>query len=358
MNILHLIAKCRDACIKNETPIIYKNNQVASKGVSLFTADNSKIFAIERNEQKIINYDQLRFGIQYHMGIKQNYPRFTQLIGDSQLFSASGTRFAQHVLNEFVNKMYPDSIVLFGFTGKYDEQTKATEVNHLLSLMVDNKTIDDNRVLANMVDFHTPAAISEWPGTFISENIKYFTLVYSDSIKPETKFGEDTPTTDNLTNSAAICFEGGIQSLLQAINLLNRNIPVVGVTGLRDLSDMTNPRYYDVDSSKPYLSAIGFLQYIQEKTKRQTITETDIKKCIAEYLNTYALYNIWAKDADTKQALWEEAMNKFITYKTWTKLDRLELISNKHRDLQHETTFVNIQGNQGIVFNNKLRNNI
>lgn len=331
MGILDLIQSSRNTFLSSSS--------FMPSSLKIYSNKEKKVFGIERQDQASINYDELRHKIAYQLGVQEAYPQFTQLFGDSQLFSPKGTQFAYHVLNDFINIQYPKSIILYGFTGKHDPIKKSTDVNHLLSLMVDNKQVDAKRVLANVVDFHTVLAIKEWPGVCISENVNNFTLIYTNSEKPGARFGDDTPTTDHLTNTAAICFEGGIQSLLQSINLVNKGVPILGVTGLRDLSDLRNPLAYEVESGKPYLSAIHFLHFMKEKVKKnKEWGETEVKDWTSEYLNKFALTSSKAKDVDTKSALWNEAMKKFVDNRIGDKLDHLKVIACPTKEIKDLVT--------------------
>src|SRR3990167_819500 len=137
MRILELIPQSRNEFIQEAATSIYTNSQSQEHSrVKIFAADNYKIFGINRDDQENINYDALRHTISYLMGFQNTYPKFVQMIGDSQPFSPEGTQFAQQRLNDFVLNQYPDCIILFGFTGKYYKEKNITDTNHLLSLMV------------------------------------------------------------------------------------------------------------------------------------------------------------------------------------------------------------------------------
>lgn len=332
IKILELIRQSGDKFAQSLCKTIEKTN------IQLFEDESkNKIFGINFENQETIDFDHLRHVINYHLTKQNNYPEFCQLIGDSQLFSIQGTRFAQSYLKNFLTNR-PNVIMLYGYTGKH--ANGATDTNHLLSLLVDNGEIAPHRVLGNIVDYHTPLAIKEWPGVVVSNNVLNYTLIYKRDAQgnASAKFGDDTCTTDNLTNSAVICCEGGIQSLLQIVNVLNKGAIVYGLTGLRDLSDKTNTRAYDIAAGKPYLSAIDFMRHIKEKfNPQENCPEQHLQNIIDEYLKSYSLYNKLAKDADTKQALWEQALAKMVTGKTWEKLEKLIIVSSA--DLNNEIQF-------------------
>src|SRR3990167_9156855 len=280
------MAQARFLTISLEARKVFLNSVL--NPVKVYEKDGYKIFGIERDTQNTLNYNNLRYNIASHMNPSiQACPGFVQIIGDSQPFTSSGTKIAKLAVDHFVNKQYPQSIVMFGFTGKRNEHANIDANYALTSLMVDDK-INANRVLANTVDF-------------------------------------DTPLTDQLTDTAAICLEGGIQSLLQLINLLHNNVRVTGVSGLRDLSDIKNSRYFDPDSNKPYLSAVHFLEFIKNKVAKvaapKDISDSDVKGWIDEYLCAFALSNKNAKDGATKEKLWNEAKKKLYDFKIWEKLD-------------------------------------
>ena len=317
------MAQARFLTISLEARKVFLNSVL--NPVKVYEKDGYKIFGIERDTQNTLNYNNLRYNIASHMNPSiQACPGFVQIIGDSQPFTSSGTKIAKLAVDHFVNKQYPQSIVMFGFTGKRNEHANIDANYALTSLMVDDK-INANRVLANTVDFHTPLAIEKWPNVFVSDKIMYFTFVYTNTKEPQASFGDDTLLTDQLTDTAAICLEGGIQSLLQLINLLHNNVRVTGVSGLRDLSDIKNSRYFDPDSNKPYLSAVHFLEFIKNKVAKvaapKDISDSDVKGWIDEYLCAFALSNKNAKDGATKEKLWNEAKKKLYDFKIWEKLD-------------------------------------
>ncbi len=103
---------------------------------------------------------------------------------------------------------------------------------------------------------------------------------------------------------------------------------------MRDLTDTTNPRMYDVKSGKPYLSAVGFLQYLQDETKDKKVNAEELNEIIAKYFDTYSLTNSSARDADTKQALWQEVLGKIHDYNIVDKLNNLKVCSSLNEYMQ------------------------
>ncbi len=184
-------------------------------------------------------------------------------------------------------------------------------------------TVSD-RVIANIVDKHSVEAIRDW-GYSISEKVRYFWLVYSNTLKPEAQFGDDIPSSDGIVNAGAFVMDGGIQSLRQIIYMVNHDIPVQGMLGLRN---MKNKCSYDPTTQKPYLSAVEFISFMKNKIKQHAgeVTDSVLNAMKEVYLLDHALYNKAAPDVSTKAALWEATWKDFIAG-AWKKLDLVVLIN-------------------------------
>lgn len=300
--------------------------------------DTYTVHGFERDHQAQINLDPIRHFIAASAGIYNVYPEFIQVFGDSQTFTHEGTMRAKSLLVHLVMNAHPNSLILFGLTGKKDvdkQERLITETNYLVSHLMDENIIKPNRVIGNMVDYHTGFAIKEW-GSMFSDKINHFTLVYSNTAEPETVFGKDTPITDGLTNTAGVCFDGGVQSLLQALNLLERGIPVFALTDLRDLSDKTNRIRYDLSTGKPYLSAAGILEYLKTNLtqEQQPYDKTTIQKLLDAYFLKFSLTSPTARDASTKKELWEQAVPKLLNPEILANLDKFKLVNSVEQLLQ------------------------
>lgn len=274
------------------------------------------VFGVHVDEQSKLNFDDVRAVIAAEMGASPT-TQFSQFVGDSNLYTNDGTRFGKKLVASTMASN--DDIVLYGYTGKTLESDNESrrDVNQLLSDWVDAKDEGKSRsarVLANIVDEHTNVAIEKW-GCSISQNVRFFYLVYSNTPTPSVKFGSDTISSDSITNRQTICLDGGIQSLRQSIFMLNRNVAINGVTGLRDLTSTEDDRYFNQGSPNlPYLSAVEFLQHMKNMMMQYQgeLTEAAMVEIRDQYLKTHALFNEKKLDAGTKLPLWNIAWGEFL----------------------------------------------
>jgi inosine-uridine nucleoside N-ribohydrolase len=320
--IIDLVKKSRQAFLAtpDSSPNFLKIYKATSRSGKTYT-----VFGVKKEDQVKVNYAELRMQLAKEMGFASN-TNFIQFIGDSSLYSENGTQKGANIVAHELETTDKDSIVLYGYTGSRNSTPgrPRREVNQLVSDWTDAESISgerSSRVLANIVDEHTMTAIQSW-GCTVSENVNHFFLVYSDTPTPSVKFGDDVCASDNITNHKATALDGGIQSFLQMINMICNDVPVQGITDLRDLSNHADMRRYDPQSKLPYLSAVEFL--IEMKNKiiefNGEITESVLDNMAADYLATHALYNRNKGDSETNQALWDTAWEKFVTV-GWKKIE-------------------------------------
>lgn len=267
------------------------------------------IFGVEKDQQDKINFKSLRLKISAAM--KFITEKFSQIIGDSAMFSEEGTRFANQQLVRFLESI-GESIILYGGTG--NEKNNRADINGLFNQWLDKHPEIAARVIANIVDEHTATALREW-NCKISSAISHFYLVYTHSEKPNAKFGDDTHSSDGITNYHSLCCEGGIQSTRQASVLLKNNVPITGIVGLRDLK---NPRNFDPVTGLPFMSTAGFFSYVKAEIKRNG--ESELTHSIDSYFFRHGLYNPKKGDACTKDALLKQFFNQFNHDRVWKKL--------------------------------------
>lgn len=317
--IINLIQESRQAFIHNNQSV-----KTLASGVKVFTQQINgikyRIFGVRSEDQTKINFEKLRQEISEELAFNETKD-FIQIIGDSQNFSPKGTDFCRNYLSHLLNK-YKENIILYGLTGHVDQEIKA-DTNQFLSEWLDQDINRSKRVVANVVDKHTVEAIDSW-GCTVPDNITNFFLVYTDGPKAEVKFGIDIPSSDGLTNSLVICFDGGMQSLRQIICMLNNNIKITCLQNLRDLKD---PKSFDETSKLPYLSAGEYLSFLKDKIKNtETVSENKIKEYSKEYLSTHALYSPKQVDGD-KAKLLNDAMEQFYQKEIWKKLYLFDSVS-------------------------------
>ncbi len=294
-------------------------NDVAYIYTNVIDGKKYRVFGIRQDKQSKINFTEFREQVTNELELK-GVKDSCQIIGDSEKFSEVGTKFSRkELMNLFEHNR--DNIFYYGFTGNSGENGRLADTNHLVSEYLDDKaqgTSRAQRFVANVVDKHTTTAIKEW-GCSISENISNFMMVYSNSKEPEVEFGSDAGL-DALTTKRAVCLDGGIQSLLQVFNMLEHNVVI---NGLNKLRDGTNPKMVDPKSGKPYLSVCEFILYVKHEISNlgSEPTESDIKRFIKSYLQKHELFDTTKRDAGTKQALWNSAIELLFKKQLWKKFD-------------------------------------
>lgn len=280
------------------------------------------------------------------MGLPADHP-VIQVIGDSAVF---GCEIKSKAATKFVDDMLTPCIdshaVLYGLTGK--RVSDRSEVNNLVSEWLADtvKAGKTPRVIGNAVDGHTPIAMVEW-GCSIGD-VRDIWLVHSSDYSAV--FGDDAPLSDYIMKTAStkrsfgIVLEGGIQSLAQMINMLDQDIEIHALQGLRDadnshfnIKEKLANGSERVLASYPFLSATEFLWHIQQTyIENPSANEEDIVNAIYNYVhNPYlehripknAATRVYANpdraDYPTKLPLWDKAINLLIENQLWKKLPKL-----------------------------------
>ena len=155
--------------------------------------------------------------------------RIIQVLSDTAAFSPVGTK---KMLDIFVaHKNLSDSLIEFGYTGEKDSDYSELSGNAMVHYLLELGIIDSDHVLANIV-----GASFLYP-CWVSDRVKFFMATYNDDddISRQTNFGDDVDVSDKImkTGDCAYLFEGGPQSLLQCIHMLERDVIIHAVKGLR-----------------------------------------------------------------------------------------------------------------------------
>jgi hypothetical protein len=245
--------------------------------------NDKKIFKVNANT----DIDQLKHNILTNMNFKGN---IVQIVGDCVPYSISNTLYCMNFLK---NNLDNFDIIEYGMTGSKKEFDLSYDINHMTSQIIDEYNMQS---IANAVDYHTIVALRDWNCTYSRLN-KCIVLYVNDG---KALFGDDVIISDGLCDKL-ICIEGGIQSFLQIVNCLNQNKSVLGLFGVRRITE--------------YFSACEFLSLLNDK-----MNEFEVINILNEYLKDKKLYDKNKGDAGTKQNLFNLAWNSFIQNKSWTKL--------------------------------------
>ena len=288
-----------------------------AKALSVCEINNKRVFFVHKDSQDKINFDYARSGILSYLKLNEE-TQILQVIGDCIPFSNQGTQKAKEILSRILDQ--PNQLLLWGYTGSQQDDGRRLDINQILNTWVDASPVRGNTVLANVLDIDTPRALKEW-NCFGSENAKNFYLVNG-----EAKFGEDIVSSDFLTDRSC-CFEGGIQSFRQIIDLLTRDISIQCYYGLRKEGDVVQDTYF---------SAVEFMKFIRDRIEKyyeynnltpgQIPEKMDVADEFLElwkltYLEEHRLYNPEVKDPSSREALFKAAWELFLKKELWRKLD-------------------------------------
>lgn len=250
-------------------------------------------------------YRPLHTFVMKTLGLPTHTPTL-QVIGDSALFSVTGTKTAK-VFLETILKKHP-GLVLWGYTGNIDRSTNTADTNQLVSQWLDSDPRRYKRALANVVDFHTVKAVEEWKCSIPFDNLNFY-MVYGHA-----EFGDDVISSDVLTDRAVV-LEGGIQSFLQMVNMLSFKVKMQCLYNIRG-------RVARIDGkNKKFFSASEFCHILFKNTVGKSLSKEQVEKCLENYLMDHVLFDVKKPDASTKQKLFDLAWNKFINEKLWTRLN-------------------------------------
>lgn len=296
--------------------------------LSFSEKDNRRIFSVRKDLQEKINFAHARKEIVKHLELPAG-TEILQVIGDCIPFSRRGTERARGILASILEQLEKsDQLLLWGYTGSKKDDGRRLDINHLLNDWIDARDARGNRVLANVLDVDTPRALTEW-NCHGAQTAKNFYLVYGGA-----KFGEEIVSSDSITDKAC-CFDGGIQSFRQMMNLLMREVPIQCYYGLRNERDMHNLNPTFVQRNR-YFSAVEFIKFmrdnIQEYYAYNGLREREVPETMEivndflelwkdDYLTIYPLYNPELRDASNRQALFQAGWNLFLEKQLWRKLN-------------------------------------
>ncbi len=264
-------------------------------------------YGVHVNDQQYIDFAQFKYKISTRMGFLGK--PIIQIVGDSNRFSPAGTAFCRKFVREHLAN---DSIIEYGYTG-YKTGGQELDTNSFVNEYIDEQPIQSRRILANVVG-HTLFAINKW-GCYVSPHVHHFVVVYNDSgmaTEPQfdengkktagfTTFGDDVTMSD-FACDRLICLEGGAQSFLQAVNVLQQGNSIEAVYNIRKPSDAK------------MFSAARFLQKVDAAFIAGKVPSKEIVRIIfTNYIKTLnSMFNESKPDFKTKKALFDKAINAFI----------------------------------------------
>lgn len=292
---------------------------------------------IHRDYQTYDYVREYRKSILESMNLNIDSPTI-QVIGDSARFGEDRIDFAKRFLFDFLD-CYPKHHILYGLTGK------SGDVNTFVNEWIAQKPEKQARVIGNAVSVHTPMAINKW-GCHVGDT-QNIAVIY-----PNALFGDDVQLSDYFVPqydhapgaSMGLCLEGGAQSFLQAVNMLDLGVPIIALEKLRGPN---NPSCKINGNDTLFFSAAEFLSLVKKSIiKMQSEGLKVTREGIEEIYNTY-LYNlsihgaysfeqhkhlrVFANpnrpDYGTKIALFTQAFDKFYKNRVWKKLDLITIIN-------------------------------
>ncbi len=233
-----------------------------------------------------------------------------QIVGDSSPFSLDGTKFAEAFL---LQELKSAAIIEYGYTG-YDVNGRL-DVNGLVNKFIESNPEAGQKTLANIVD-QSFYAIKNWgvKGSPLVRNFLYVFKAILANIVSGTRFGDDVLASDMILlpdlGDYLVCLEGGVQSFLQVINSLERSVPVKILRNLRE------------ENRKGFFSAADFLWQMRDLPGN--LSDLEIEKHISTYLNSIeAIWDVTRPDHESKKALFERAMKRFLDLKLFLKINDL-----------------------------------
>jgi hypothetical protein len=204
--------------------------------VNRIEIEGKVFYGIHRDDQKLLDskeWANLLVQVKIDMGLDPK-TETVQVVGDSQVYDAIGTEYNRSFLKSNISR---DSMILWGFTGRSWDGGRYADVNGIVNDLIDADPGHwQNRCLANVVSFHTPAAIGGIDGgkgwgkdashpIDGSHHVKHFWLVFDNENASPVCFGDDVLSSDNFSQSL-LCLEGGLQALNQFMRCLSLGQPV------------------------------------------------------------------------------------------------------------------------------------
>jgi hypothetical protein len=280
---------------------------------------NSQIQVLDRNgiyyglhydALSTLDYAALKRQIVSNM--KAESSKITQLVGDSHNFSKTGTGIAREFIAQYLRGKH---IIEYGFTG-YLVDGDELDLNSLVNEYIEANPGEAYRVLANVVD-HTVTALSVW-GCRVSSKVRHYVVVYGSQ---STRFGDDVLASDLILNKhdndLLVVVEGGAQSFTQIVNVLENDVHVVGLVGVRS------------PERRKFFSATEFLAVVKRELEEDPDIPTERVKEIADkYMSSHLAWDPSKPDADTKGSMFYSTMERFINKRVYKKLT--ELVEIEH----------------------------
>jgi hypothetical protein len=240
-----------------------------------------------------------------------------QVVGDSSAaFSPEGTKRAKEFLKEQL--VTGNSLVSYGYTG-LTEKDGTRCVNAAVSdVIIENEM--RSRVVANLVGFHTPTALTEWKNS--GPVLRHYVIVYGDDEtcrETGTVFGDDVITSDFFADSLLL-LDGGAQSFRQACNALLLDQKITVLSGLRT----PERSYLKGEVLTPYFVAANFLKEIAQLIlENKDISEQFLEEWYRNHFGLGKCYvgNPKNPNFDTKQKLLDDAWNLFIQEELYRKIE-------------------------------------
>lgn len=281
-----------------------------------------RFFGVHQDQQKNVNFYAFKKKLTDLIKIKKT--NSLQIIGDSNQFSKSGTKWARQFIKKQLLKA---GLITYGFTG-YKTAYKV-DTNTLINDYAKENSKQAYKIVANIVG-QTSSALNQW-GASGSPLIRNFVLVYNNSgisetpkfnekfekINGFTTFGDDMIISDYLFNSTDndkfICLEGGVQSFQQAINALILDIPIICVYNLRK------------PENEKFFSTARFFNLINNAyIENNKLTKKIVKEIYNNYVNQ--LINLWnpkKPDHETKKVIFDKAIKEFFDKNLYKKIPKL-----------------------------------
>lgn len=207
---------------QNDPPFLTLNSQQFSKRTGLLVESNTSsgqiCHVVDFNQRDQIDLVEFR-----EMLLKDNpSSSILQVVGDSGTsFDESSLPRARRILSHAIKQ---DTYIEFGWT------FQIRDANWLVVDYLETHPEVGQRVIVNAVNVAIDiVGTGEWS---YSNHARQMVFVNGD---PSTNFGDDVWISDGVMRKGdrMICFEGGIQSLKQCINMLLAGIRVIVVTDLR-----------------------------------------------------------------------------------------------------------------------------
>lgn len=294
-----------------------------AKSLSVCEINNKRVFFVHKDLQANINFPNARSGILSYLKLNEE-TKILQVIGDCIPFSSKGTEKVKKIVSSILEQ--PNQLLLWGYTGSQKDNGRRLDINQVLNTWIDASPIRGNQVLANVLDIDTPRALKEW-NCLGSKSVNNFYLVNG-----KARFGEDIASSDFLTDKAC-CFDGGIQSFRQIMNLLSRNIKIQCYYGFREENNVKHDTYF---------SAVEFLKFIKDKIQeyykynnlipgqipeRMEVADEFLELWKLTYRESRLLYNPEVKDPSSREALFQSAWELFLKKELWKKLDLCQFLA-------------------------------